>query len=97
MERPTHLSSVALQGRHKSDLFTSYVNDDKLTLKVLSKFPDSSRITFTIRKLDPELEEDRTVSLRFLALTSIPYGCHEMLLFSKRSNRFFLQRSFLRN
>ena len=68
MERPTHLSSVALQGLHKSDLFTSYVNDDKLTPKALSKFPDSSPITFTIRKLDPESEEDRTVSLRFLAL-----------------------------
>ena len=54
MERPTHLSSVALQGLHKSDLFTSYVKDDKLTPKVLSKFPDSSPITFTTRKLDPD-------------------------------------------
>ena len=39
-------------------LFTSYVNDDKLVRKALSKFPDSSPITFTIRKL----EKDRAVS-----------------------------------
>ena len=42
----------------ESDLFTSYVNDDKLIPKVLSKFPHSSAITFTIRKL----EKDRAVS-----------------------------------
>ena len=47
----------------ESHLFTSYVNDDKLTPKALSKFPNSSPITFTIRKL----EEDRAVSL--------PRGC----------------------
>ena len=42
----------------ESHLFTSYVNDDKLIPKALSKFPDSSPITFTIRKL----EKDRAVS-----------------------------------
>ena len=47
----------------ESHLLTSYVNDDKLTPKALSKFPNSSPITFTIRKL----EEDRAVSL--------PRGC----------------------
>ena len=43
----------------ESHLFTSYVNDDKLIPKALSKFPNSSPITFTIRKL----EKDRAVSL----------------------------------
>ena len=43
----------------KSHLLTSYINDDKLIPKALSKFPDSSPITFTIRKL----EKDRAVSL----------------------------------
>ena len=43
----------------KSHLFTSYVNDDKLIPKAVSKFPDSSPITFTIRKL----EKDRAFSL----------------------------------
>ena len=36
----------------ESHLFTSYINDDKLIPKALSKFLDSSPITFTIRKLD---------------------------------------------
>ena len=89
----------------ESQLFTSYVNDYKLIQKTLSKFPDSSPITFTIRKL----EKDRAVSLprgvllppgfrlRSLALTSIPY---RQLLFCKGSNHIFLhwlQRSVLRN
>ena len=43
----------------ESHLFTSYVNDYKLIPKALSKFPDSSPITFTIRKL----EKDRAISL----------------------------------
>ena len=43
----------------ESHLFTSYVNDDKIIPKALSKFPDSSPITFTIGKL----EKDRAVSL----------------------------------
>ena len=43
----------------ESHLFTSYVNEDKLIPKALSKLPDSSPITFTIRKL----EKDRAVSL----------------------------------
>ena len=47
----------------ESHLLTSYVNDDKLTPKALSTFPNSSPITFTITKL----EEDRAVSL--------PRGC----------------------
>ena len=43
---------------YESHLFTSYVNDYKLIQKELSKLPDSSPITFTIRKL----EKDRAVS-----------------------------------
>ena len=43
----------------ESHLFTSYVHDDKIIAKALSKFPDSSPITFTIGKL----EKDRAVSL----------------------------------
>ena len=43
----------------ESHLFTSYVHDDKIIAKALSKFPDPSPITFTIRKL----ENDRAVSL----------------------------------
>ena len=39
-------------------LFTSYVNNDKLIRKALSKFPDSFPITFPIRKL----EKDRALS-----------------------------------
>ena len=38
----------------ESHLFTSYVNDDKLIPRALSKFPDSSPITFTIRKLEKD-------------------------------------------
>ena len=38
----------------ESHLFTSYVNDDKLIPKALSKFPDSSPITFKIRKLEKD-------------------------------------------
>ena len=47
-----------LQISFESHLFTSYVNDDKLISKALFKFPDSSPITFTIRKM----EKDRAVS-----------------------------------
>ena len=43
----------------ESHLLTPYVNEDKLIPKALSKFPDSSPITFTIRKL----KKDRAVSL----------------------------------
>ena len=45
-----------LQISFESHLFTSYVNEDP---KTLSKLPDASSITFTIRKL----EKDRAVSL----------------------------------
>ena len=51
----TSTSQISLE----SHLFTSYVNDDNLIPKALSKFPDSSPITFTIGKL----EKDRGVSL----------------------------------
>ena len=48
-----------LQISFESQLFTSYVNDDKLIPKALFKYPDSSSINFTIRKM----EKDRAVSL----------------------------------